>query len=181
MAPALSFARSVVFAAAAAGGSAAWLAVAGPVLGGHRALALCLVGLLAAYLGSIAPGHRRLVAIALAGTAGLGLLAVASGLRELALGLAVVLAVGRSGFLSRAAPARAALVETALVVGGLAFAEALGAASLAGVVLAVWGFFLVQSLYPLVPGSRRRPLEAATRDPFEVAAARAAALLDGDS
>jgi len=172
------FGRSVGFAAIAAAGSAAWLLCVGPVLGGRRAFALWLVGLTATYVGGLAEHVRgRVGAAALTAAVGLGLLLVAPGNRELILGLAVVIAVARSVFLWRTAPARAVVVEGMLLLGSLAFAAALGGASLRGIVLGTWGFFLVQSFFFLIPGDGTRPSPGRT-DPFAAAHARALALLE---
>ena len=173
-----SFGRSVGFAAVAAAGSAAWVICAAPFVGVRRALALYLVGITAAYVGGLADGvRRRLRAFTLTAIVGLGLAVIAPGVRELGCGLAVVLAVGRSGFLYWRSPARAAITEAVLVVGGLVFADGLGGSSLRALVFGVWGFFLVQSLFFLVPGQRVRSTEARA-DPFEAAHARAMALLE---
>ncbi|HEV7733175.1 MAG TPA: hypothetical protein VGR62_13475 [Candidatus Binatia bacterium] len=175
------FARSILFAAVAAMATAACLLMAAPLLGGRRVLALWLVALTAAYLSGLVPDRRRGVAAAFGAlVAGATLLVIAPGLHEVVLGLAVVLGVGRSVFLYRRRPARAVVVEAVLLVGGLVLVAWLGGPSLHGVVLAVWGFLLVQSGFFLVPGaSGRRAFEGAA-DPFEAAHARALALLAGD-
>jgi len=172
------FGRGVVFAAVAAAGSAAWLLCAAPLLGGRRAFGLWLVGLSAGYVGGLAERVRERVGAALlAGVVGLGLLAVVPGNRELVPALAVVIAVARSVFLFRAAPARAVVVEGLLLIGSLGFAAALGGPSLRGIVLGTWGFFLVQSFFFLIPGGRSRP-SVGRVDPFAAAHARASALLE---
>ncbi len=175
------FARSIVFAAVAALATAAWLLVAAPLLDGRRALAVWLVALAATYLAGLVPGRRRGVAVAFGAlVAGVALLVVAPGLREVVLGLAVVLGVGRSVFLYRRRPARAVVTEAVLLVGGLVLAAWLGGPSLHGVVLAVWGFLLVQSGFFLVPGASAQTGLGSGADPFEAAHARALALLAGD-
>jgi hypothetical protein len=93
-------------------------------------------------------------------------------------GQAVVLGVCRSGFLYRTSTARAVVTEVALIIGGLLFAASLGGPSLRAILLGVWSFFLVQSLFFLVPGARPRCSGATRADPFEAAHARALALLD---
>lgn len=175
------FGRSLVFAAVAATATAAWLLVGAPVLGGRRALALWLVGLLVAYLAGLVPARRRALPVAtLAGLAGLGLLALAPSMSALVLGLAALLGVARSVFLCPRRPARAVAAELLLLGGGLVFARALGGPSLHGVLLAVWGFLLVQSCFFLVAGERVRPPRGTERDPFAGAHARLVALLERD-
>ena len=172
-----TFFRSVAFAAAAAVGSVAWLVCVAPVLGGRRALGLWLVACVAAYVGGLAGSARRRIAVAMV-TAGVGLVifAVVPAIRELTLGLAVVVGVGRTACVSRSTPLRAMTTEACLLTGGLAFAELVGGPSLRGVAFGVWGFFLVQSFFALIP-TGRLGTPAAGVDPFEAAHARAAALL----
>ena len=174
-----SFGRSVGFAALAAAGAAVWLLGSSPLLGGRGALALYLVGVTAIYTAGLTPSLRRALATAmLVGTSGAGLAVMAPGLRELAIGLAVVLGVSRSGFLYRTTAARAVVTEGALIVGGLLFAYSLSGPSLRAIVLCVWSFFLVQSLFFLVPGARHRTQDATRGDAFAAAHARALALLE---
>jgi hypothetical protein len=90
----------------------------------------------------------------------------------------VILGVARSGFLYRAAPARAVALEVGLLVGGLVFARFLSATALFPTALAFWGFLLVQSLFFLVAGVRARPPGSRGADPFEEAYQRATVLLE---
>jgi len=173
-----SFARSLGFAAVAAGALPLWSQLARPILGAERALGAYLVAVAAAYLGSIAPtrGRALVVAIAVAAAGGLAAL-VTRAPSELVLVLAVLLAVARSGFLYPRAPARAVAVETIVAGGGLLFARFLCGPSVGALVLSLWGFFLAQSLHVLLGGA------VATRvsprpDPFQDAYGRALALLD---
>jgi hypothetical protein len=175
-----SFGRSLVFAAVAGLGCAVWMGVAGPLCGGGFAAATYLVGAVAAYLAGLAGGaRRRLLAAVLGMTAGGAVLMTAPGFPALSLGLVVVLAAGRSVFLLRGTAARAVLVETGLGLGGLTFAWAMAAPTVGGVMLAVWSFFLVQSLFFLVGHPRTRPATHPGCDPFDTAHARALVLLDG--
>jgi hypothetical protein len=174
-----SFGWSLAFAAIAAAGATAWLVMAGPIVGGGNALRLFLVGVTALYASGLAPTTRAAIATAiLTGLGGLGLAAIAPGLRELTIGLAVLLGIGRSGFLHQARAARAVITEAVLIVGGLLFAASLGGSSLRAVALSVWAFFLVQSFYFLLPGTRPRPHSTDCGDPFDAAHRRALALLD---
>jgi hypothetical protein len=175
-----SFSGSVLFAALAAGGVLPWLLVARPIAGAYAALALYLVATVAAYLGAAAPERPRgLVATMLAAVAGVAVACVARSVTELAIGLGIVLAVGRSVFLYGRPRARAVVVESLLVGGGLLFARFLAGRSAFAIVLPLWGFFLVQSLYFVAGDVRAFGKAGGHPDPFEDARARALALLDG--
>ena len=174
-----TFAGGLCFAALAAGGVLPWMLVARPIAGSYVALALVLVVAVAAHLGTLAPDRGRGLGVSLlALAAGVAVACAARSITELALGLGIVLAVGRSVFLYRRAPARAVVTETLLVFGGLVFARFLAGHSALAIVLAVWGFFLVQSLYFLVGGLRERERSGRHPDPFQDAHGRALALLD---
>ena len=175
-----TFGRSAACAAAAGSGVVPWLLVAAPLLGGHRAIAFYLVAVTAAYVTAIAPSLRRgLGAGVVVGMVGAGLAALAHTLPELTLGLGMLLALARSGFLYRARPGRAVALEVGLIGSGLLFARFLAGNSPFSVILAVWGFLLVQSVFFLVGGVGTREPGAARRDPFDAAHDRATALLDG--
>jgi hypothetical protein len=175
------FGRSVVFAAVAALATGAWLVLTTATLGGRRALAVWLVALTATYIAGLVRDRARGITVAVgAFVTGCGLLLVAPGLRELVVGLALVLAVARSVFLHQRRPARAVVVEGVLLVAGLLFAAHVGGPSLHGVVAGVWAFLLVQSCFFLVPGTAERSAFDGVADPFESAHARALALLDGE-
>jgi hypothetical protein len=174
-----SFAGSAGFAALAAAGWLPWLVTVGAVVGPRRALAVYLVGATAVYLAVLAPAGARRLGVALGAALVGGVLAmVARAPGELALGLGVILGVARSAFLYRARPARAVVMELALVGGGLLFARALVGPPALSVMLALWGFFLVQSCFFLVGGVGPRPADGARRDPFDEAYARAMRLMD---
>lgn len=174
-----TFARSVLFAALAAGGVLPWLVLARPICGAERALTAYLVGVVAVYLGGLARSRgRRLVVSVVTVVAAAAAAVAARTMTELALGLGVLLAVGRSGFLYRAPAARAALTEAVLVGGGLLFARFLAGHSPLALVLPLWGFFLVQSAYFLVGGVRARADSGRHPDAFEDAYGRALALLE---
>jgi len=175
-----AFSRALVFAALAAGGALPWLLVARPLLGAYPALAVYLVVTVAANLGSLAAQRSRAVSVfVLATAAGIGIAAFAASLGELALGLGVVLAVGRSALCHRKTSARSVVIEAALIGGGLVFARFLAGRSPLALVLAVWGFYLVQSFYPLLAGVPTRADTGRHPDPFEDACGRALALLEG--
>jgi hypothetical protein len=174
-----TFVRSALFAAVAAAGWLSWVVVAAPLLGLWTARALYLVGVTAVYLAGLSPQGRRPLPVALAAFLVAAVVALlAHTTTELAIGLATILGIARSGFFYRAAPARAAATEAGLLLGGLLFARFLAGVSVPATALALWGFLLVQSLFFLVAGVRARTRSGAHPDPFEEAHRRALALLE---
>lgn len=175
-----TFARSAVFAALAATAWFAWVVALGPLIGVGNARAVFLIGTAALYVAGLSGGPlaRRIgAAIAVVAAATALALAVRT-TAELAIGLAVVLGIARSGVLYRAATARAVVSEVALLGGGLLFARFLAGPSLAATALALWGFLLVQSFFFLIPGVRAQPARGRQADPFEEAHQRALSLLE---
>ena len=174
-----TFARSAVFAAVAAGAWLAWVVVAAPIAGVWNARVLYLIGVTAVYLAGLTPhGTRRLAIALLTVLAGAALAVMAHTIAELALGLAAIIGIARSGFFYRSAPARAVAIEGCLLISGLLFARFLAGVALPATALALWGFFLVQSLFFLVGGVRARSARGSHPDPFEEAQRRALALLE---
>lgn len=174
-----TFARSALFAAVAAVAWLSWVLVVAPVLGVLNARAVYLVAITALYVAGLSPQGRRPIRAALATFLVATVVAlIARTTAELAIGLAAILGIARSGFFYRAAPARAAATELILLVGGLVFARFLAAVSLPATALALWGFFLVQSVFFLGAGVRARTLNGPHPDPFEEAQRRALALLE---
>ncbi len=170
---------SLVFALVTALGSIPWMMTAGRLLGGPPALGIyCLVAMVL-YVVCIAESWSRGVTIgALAG----GLALLVGMLTPMPAGAVVggglILAIARSGFLYRGKPARVLVVEGLLVGGGLLFARAPAEGSLLATALAIWSFFLVQSLFFLIGGMRKRRSEEVAGDPFERARQQALALMD---
>lgn len=174
-----TFSRSLLFAVFAAGAALPWWMLARPFLGGARALAAYMIFVTAAYLAGLATERgRRAVTLAIALLAGGTVSFFARSFTELALGLGVILAVGRSAFLYSMPPSRAVVIELAITGGGLLFARFLAGGSALALVLAPWGFFLVQSLYFLVGGVSRRTGSGAHPDPFQDAYGRALSILE---
>jgi hypothetical protein len=173
-----TFARSAVFGAVAAAACLPWALVASPLVGAWNAQALYLAGVTTVYVAGLAtPRRQALTAAALAALAASVAVLAARSTTELAIALAAILGIARSGFLYRAAPARAAATEVALLAGGLWLARFLAGAWAPFTGLALWGFVLVQSLFFLVAGVQaRRPVPEL--DPFEAAHRRAVALLE---
>ena len=171
------FARSAWFAALAALGLVPWLVLADPLLGAQVALRLYLVGLLSVYVAGLGRDRGRRIAAAFGAAAvGIGVAAMTHSIAECALGLAALLGVVRGAILYRARPA----TELSLVTAGLLFARFLAGRSLVSMMLAVWGFFLVQSVFFLLGGVSERTASRHS-DPFEEAHRRALALLGGGS
>ena len=177
-----TFARSALFAAVAAAGWLSWVLVVAPLLGVWNARAVYLVGVTAVYVAGLSTQSKRRLPVALATLLVAAVVAlIAHTTAELAIGLAAILGIARSGLLYRAAPARALATEVSLLLGGLVFARFLAAVSLPATALALWGFFLVQSLFFLVAGVRARAVSGVHPDPFEEAQRRALALLERTS
>ncbi len=173
------FSRSLVFAAVVAAAWPAFALVAAPLVGSHTALSLYLVAAAALCVWGIPPDRARGVGAALA-TAALGglVLVLARDVWEVAAGSALALGVARSALLYRSRAARAVLLESMLIGGGLVLARWLATPGPLGVALALWGFFAVQAGFFAVAGIRVRPSEPGRADGFEHARRRALALLD---
>jgi len=178
VAPRGAFGKSLWFAAVSAGALPLWLLLARPIVGTDRAICVYFVLAAAAYLATIAPVRRRALGAAAAATAAGGVAALLiRAPSDLVLVLGVLIAVARSGFLYRGAPARSVAIEAIVAGGGLVFARFLFGPAVTALVLALWGFFLVQSLYFLL-GERHVPAAERHPDPFQDAYGRALALLD---
>jgi hypothetical protein len=176
-----SFARSLLFAAFAAAAFPVFALVADPVLGRALALSLYLLGISAVYVAGLAPHRSRAALVAgIASALGAGVLLLAPSVGTVAAGAALIVGVCRSGVLYRSRRARALVAETCLLAGGLGLARFLAGPDTLQVAFAIWGFFLVQSFFFLLGGVAERTESATGLDPFEVARARAIALMEGD-
>lgn len=172
-------ARTLAFGLVVALGSIPWAMVFGPFFGHFWALAGYCLAAAALYAGVIAPSWPRGVATgAAAGLAAAVVAVLATTPSEAILGAALILAVARSGFLYRGKPARTVVLEAALIFGGLLFARALAGPTLLSAGLAIWAFFLVQSLFFLAGGVREREGDEPRIDPFERARKQALALME---
>jgi len=175
------FGRSLLFAALAAAAFPIFELVASPVLGRAAALSLYLLGVAALYAAGLAPRpSRALTAGAIASALGGCVFLLAPGAATVAAGAALTIGVCRSGVLYRSRRARALLTETCLLAGGLGLSRFLAGPEPLEIALAIWGFFLVQSFFFLIGGVAERTAPPAALDPFELARARALALLEGD-
>ncbi len=171
--------KTLAFGALAALASIPWTMVLGPFVGQSWALAGFCLGAAALYAAVLTATWARGVAVAvLTGLAAAAVAVLASRPTEAILGGALILAVARSGFLYRGKPARTLVIEAGLIVGGLLFARMFAGSTLLGAALAIWAFFLVQSLFFLAGGVREREPEEPRVDPFERARKRALALME---
>jgi hypothetical protein len=172
------FGRAVVFAAGAAAAVFAAEVLLAPVLGARATLRGFALASAAVYLAGLGPSWRRGSAAAVAAAVtGVGVLTLPLSVSHTAVAAAGVIALGRSGILYRSRPLRALALEALLATGGLALASTLAGGGAASLALAVWGFFLVQSVFFLIGGIEARP-DPGPADPFERARAELLALLD---
>ncbi len=171
------FSRTLLFGMLAAAGWPAMGLLLSGLLGPNESLSLYLVGLAAVYVAGLGNSPRRalgqgLLAIAL----GAGVLLLAPSSIAAAAGAAAIVGLGRARLFSASRPARTLALELMTLGGGLLLARFLAAPTVLHVCLAIWAFFLAQSLYFLAPDLRKAPEETGL-DPFDAAAARAEALL----
>lgn len=170
------FGESLLFALLAALGAVPWTLAIGVAVGRGRAEALYWLALAVLHLVWIAPGwpcKLRTSLLAAMAAVVFAFLSAPAGVTA-----AILVAVGRSGFLYRAKPARAVVTEALFVGGGLAFAGWLAGPALLDQAFSVWGFYLLQSVFFLLGGVAERREEAQT-DPFDDALRRATAVLEG--
>jgi hypothetical protein len=174
-----SFSGTLVFGAVCAALLPAFWLVLGPVMdrGDAAALYLALAGTL--YTAGLAPTLRRSLCVGCAmGGLSLLLLSVSRDLVEVALGMALLLAGFRSFSLHQSGGLRTIAVEAALGLGGVALAGVAYGPGPVGIALAIWGYFLVQSIFFLVGGLRTRSLRPSDEDPFDRARSQLLALLE---
>lgn len=176
-----SFLRALGFAALAALAVIPWQLVLGPRLGYHDAALFFALASASLYGVAIAPDPRRaLVALAagvplVGGALVLGLFLGSPRATLVAAGVA--LAVVRSGVLYRRGLARSLVAEAGLLFVGALAALLLGGPTTLGPALALWAFYLVQSLYFLVADGEPRREAGRSDDPFEEARGRLEELL----
>jgi hypothetical protein len=174
-----SFGGSLVFGAVAAAGYAPFALLCGPHPGGAATLALYAVLAAAAYAFALAPDRRRgLAGAALTAALGAGLLALGSAPSQAFAAAGLALAISRSALLYRSRFARALFAEGALLVAAVGVTRLLVQDTLVAGILAVWGFFLVQSVFFVIGGMRERSPAPAGADAFEVARTRAVSILE---
>lgn len=174
-----TFSGSLAFGALAALGATAFLVATRPLLGGSVAWSVYCTAVAVVYLVAIAPDRSRGLRIGcLAGALGLVSLLVAPNSMVAVLGAVLLLGLMRSGFVFRAKPGRALVVELGLLSGGLVLANALADTGSLGPALAMWGFFLVQSVYFLIGGIGTRSGPSPGIDPFQEALSKAIEIMD---
>jgi hypothetical protein len=100
---------------------------------------------------------------------------------QAALGAALLVGVGRSVIVYRAPALRGLALESILIGAGLGMARGLLGPGVGSLALAVWAFFLVQSLYFWIPGIRAQDAAECGADPFEQARRRLLRVLEDDS
>jgi hypothetical protein len=172
-------AGSLCFGAAAAIALVFVQHLAAPFLPSSRVLVFYLAGVTIAYAALLGSTPRRAIRNGAAAFFGATIVVMAStGMTALAVGLATLLALVRSGLEYSTKPARAIVIEMTLGGLGLAFASWLATPGWSGDALGLWGFALVQSLYFLVPGRGREKSGIGIGDPFERARERLLGLLE---
>lgn len=174
------FGKSLLFAALAALATTPFLLIVHVFLGPGNSVALWSILLAAGYLAWIAPDKVRGARVSLLPILlGLATFSLASP-PTVVLASAVLVPVLRSGFLYRRRPARALVIESALLLVGLTLVQLFTSAGRGALPIAfgVWAFFLVESLYFLVAGAATRRESPAAEDPFEAAARRAERLME---
>jgi hypothetical protein len=100
---------------------------------------------------------------------------------QAALGAALLVGLGRSVLVYRAPALRGLVVEAILIGAGLGLARGLVGPGVGSLALAVWGFFLVQSVYFWIPGLRTRDATERCADPFERARRQVLHILEDDA
>lgn len=169
------FGGTLLFGALAA--ASVLVAAALGLSGGLFALQLLVIACLYA-VGLAVPNARGArVALPAALLAG-GLWLVTSSVLQAALGAALLVAVVRSVLVYRAPRLRALVAEVVLLGGGLALARGLLGPTPGSWALAVWGFFLVQSVYFWLPGLAEAVPARAPEDAFVQARRRLLRLLE---
>ena len=101
-----------------------------------------------------------------------------SGIAGIAMGAALAVAIARSRLLGASQLPRTIALESVLAGLGFAFVAALGGPGWLPISLAIWGWFLVQSLYFLVGGGA--PAPSGEIDPFDLAHDQARRILEHD-
>jgi hypothetical protein len=167
-----------LFAAFAGLATVAYSLAAPPLFGFRTAWLWWCLFLTVSYLVAIAPNLARGLPIGfLAGAIGVGICLIAPGKGAAMLGMTMLLGLMRSGFLFPRRLPRAVAVELGLAgVSGLLASSLAGPSSLS-LGIAVWGFFLVQSLFFVIGGIEVwRP--GVTEDAFDKARREATRMME---
>lgn len=172
------FAKGVIFAALAALAAVVGVVVLGPVAGVGGAISAVFGGLALAWLFCIAPrAAAGFKTVLFAGPlVAMGVLAMPHP-TLIAVAATALIAVTRGVFFDEGSPARSTVVEVAVAAGALALASVFVPGGLTGLGLAVWAFFLVQSL-PLLTAAAEPSPKAGGEGAFTAAMTRAERILD---
>ena len=173
-----NLAGNLMFGAITGLATVAYSLVGPPLLGFSSAWLWWCLFLTVSHLVAIAPSLARGVRIGmLAGAIGVGIHMFAPGNTAAMLGMLLLLGLMRSGFLFPRRLARALAVELGLgSVAGLLAGSLAGPSSLS-LGIAVWGFFLVQSLFFVIGGFEVSGL-GPTGEAFEKAHREATRLME---
>ena len=167
-----TFSAGLLFAALAGLASVAYLLTGSSPGAGAIALSV-------GYLVAIAPSPSRALRIGiLAGLLGLAIALVVSSTEARTVAAAFLVGVLRSGFLYRSRPLRGLTIESLLLTVGFVLAASLNGDGPFHTALAVWGFFLVQSLHFLIGGVELRVASPDGIDPFVKAREEALRLME---
>jgi hypothetical protein len=131
------------------------------------------------YVGGVSAGPRRgWIAALAAGVLSLAVWMLPTTPGESILAAAGILALTRSGLACPGRGARVWATEAVLGTLGLGFAATLAGSNLLWLGLAIWTFYLVQSVFFLIGGARAGAEHEEEADPFDVAHARAVSLIE---
>ena len=173
-----NLAGNLMFGAIAGLATVAYSLVGPPLLGFSSAWLWWCLFLTVSHLVAIAPSLARGVRIGmLAGAIGIGIHMFAPGNAAAMLGMMMLLGLMRSGFLFPRRLARALAVELGLGAAAGLLAAALAGPSSLSLGIAVWGFFLVQSLFFVIGGFEIRRLSF-SEDAFEKARREAMTVME---
>lgn len=171
------FAKGVLFAALAALVAVAGVVFAGPLVGAGPAIAGFFGALSLAWIFGAAPkASAGFLALLVAGPIVAFALLVWPAPTPMAVGVTALIGVARGVFLRRGPAARTVVVEGVVAVGSLGLASAFVPGGLTGLGLAVWSYFLVQSL-PMLIAATREPAPSLEPDAFAAAMSRAEQVL----
>ena len=173
-----SFGRSLLFAACAALAYPAYWVTWRVAVGGEAPPEFFAAACLGVYAAGVAPRPSAAVRAGFAALcAGLLISVFPLETETRLVGMALLLGVFRSAVLYQRRLARAVFVEAVLLGSGALLAAFVGGPGPLGTAAGVWGFFLMQSLYFLVPGVHPRESRPKGEDPFERAWAHAHSVL----
>lgn len=174
------FARTLGFGLLAACVLPAGLALGAPLLGAGAVLRAIAAGLAVAYVAALGRGAARgRAATILAGVLAALLLLLPLGSVAVMVGAAALVAACRSGLLQRDLSLRALAGEALLAGAGLGLASLLAGGSALSLALAVWSYFLVQSVFFLRADAAAGRADPCI-DPFERARSRLLEVLGED-